>query len=226
MQQDMPSPNRARPVFASVLIGSLFAASMIAIQLAPTEQTMGQTQRVMYVHVAVAWFSLLAFVAMSGFSLAYLVRRNLAWDQWSLATCEVGWLCATLTLITGSLWAHAAWGTWWTWDPRLVTSFLLWALYSGHLILRSGIEDLHQRARFCAVFAIVGVVDVPLVVMATRWFRGMHPVSPDMEASMRFALLMSVLGISAVMTLLLVRRRQQLHLETRINQLRLLTEEI
>jgi len=179
----------------------------------------------MYVHIAVAWLALLGFIAMSACGVGYLLTRNLNWDQWSQATGEIGWLCSTLTLVTGSLWAHAAWGTWWTWDPRLVTSFILWALYSGNLILRNGLGDDHQRARLCAVLAIIGVADVPLVVMATRWFRGIHPVSPQMEPSMRYVLLASVIGLTAMMTLLLVRRRTQLQLENRVAQFQMRIEE-
>lgn len=213
------------PVFWTILVGIMLSVSIGAMYLAPTEQTMGDAQRVMYVHIAVAWLALLGFIAMSACGVAYLLTRNLNWDQWSQATGEIGWLCSALTLVTGSLWAHAAWGTWWTWDPRLVTSFILWALYSGNLILRNGLGDDHQRARLCAVLAIIGVADVPLVVMATRWFRGIHPVSPQMEPSMRYVLLASVIGLTAMMTLLLVRRRTQLQLENRVAQFQMRIEE-
>lgn len=213
------------PVFWTILVGIMLSVSIGAMYLAPTEQTMGDAQRVMYVHIAVAWLALLGFIAMSACGVGYLLTRNLNWDQWSQATGEIGWLCSTLTLVTGSLWAHAAWGTWWTWDPRLVTSFILWALYSGNLILRNGLGDDHQRARLCAVLAIIGVADVPLVVMATRWFRGIHPVSPQMEPSMRYVLLASVIGLTAMMTLLLVRRRTQLQLENRVAQFQMRIEE-
>ncbi len=218
--------NNRRPVFWTSVVGILITIAIVAMYLAPTEQTMGDAQRVMYVHISVAWLALLGFIAMASCGLAYLLSRNLWWDQWSQATSEVGWLCSTLTLVTGSLWAHAAWGTWWTWDPRLVTSFILWAFYSGNLILRSGLENAHQRARLAAVLAIIGVADVPLVVMATRWFRGIHPVSPQMEPSMRYVLLASVVGFTAIMTLLLVRRRTQLQLESRVTQLQMLTDEM
>ena len=213
------------PVFWTSLVGVLLTVAIVAMYLAPTEQTMGDAQRVMYVHIAVAWLALLGFVAMAACGLGYLLSRKLCWDQWSQAVCEVGWLCSTLTLVTGSLWAHAAWGTWWTWDPRLVTSFILWAFYSGNLILRSGLEDTYQRARLGAVLAIIGFADVPLVVMATRWFRGIHPVSPEMEPSMRYALLASVVGLTAVMAILLVRRRTQLQLELRVAELQMLADE-
>lgn len=211
-------------VVATSLVGILLAGAIVAMHLAPTEQTMGDAQRVMYLHIAVAWLGLLGFIGVAACGLGYLLRRDLGWDQWSQAACEVGWLCSTLTLVTGSLWAHAAWGTWWTWDPRLVTSFILWAFYCGNLILRSGLEDAHQRARLGAVLAIIGVADVPLVVMATRWFRGMHPVSPEMEPAMRIVLLASVVGLTAVMALLLVRRRTQLQQESDVAQLQLRTE--
>ena len=215
-----------QPVLWTSLAGVLLTVAIAAIYVAPTEQTMGDSQRIMYLHIAVAWLALLGFVVMATCGLGYLLSRNSWWDQWSQAACEVGWLCATFTLITGSLWAHAAWGTWWTWDPRLVTSFILWAFYCGNMILRSGLEDAHQRARLGAVLAIIGVADVPLVVMATRWFRGVHPVSPEMEPSMRYALLASVAGMTAIMTLLLVRRRNQLQLQGRVRQLQMLADEM
>ena len=101
----------------------LTAIAMLAIILsAPTERTMGDSQRIVYIHVAVAWCGLANFLVMAGAGLMYLRRRNLAWDHWAQAAAELGWLGATLTLITGSIWAHAAWNTWWSWDPRLATT--------------------------------------------------------------------------------------------------------
>ena len=227
MRPTSTSPSQSlpfQPLLWSLLVGVLLTGAIVAMHLAPTEQTMGDAQRVLYVHVAVAWVALAGFIAMAVCGVGCLLSRNLWWDQWSQAACEVGWLCSTLTLVTGSLWAHAAWGTWWTWDPRLITSFILWALYCGNLILRSGLDDAHQRARLGAVLAIIGAADVPLVIMATRWFRGVHPVSPEMEPSMRYALLASVIGLTAIMLLLLIRRRTQLQLDSRVRQLQIQTE--
>ena len=96
---------------------------------------MGDAQRIIYIHVPVARLSLLGLLLMAGGGGMYLLRRNLAWDQWSQAAPELGWLCCGLTLLTGSLWAHEAWGTWWTWDPRLSSAFILWMIYSAYLIL-------------------------------------------------------------------------------------------
>lgn len=199
----------------------LLAVAVLAIFLvAPAETTMGAAQRIVYVHVPVAWFALVGFLAMAACGAGYLAGRNLWWDHWAQAACEVGWLCCGLTLVTGSLWAHSAWGTWWTWDPRLTTAFVLWAICSGCLIVRAGLEDPHRRARVGAVLAIVGTLDIPLVVMATRWFRGIHPVSPDMEPSMRLVLLVSVAAFTAWFVLLTARRRMQLHLEGLLGEAR------
>jgi hypothetical protein len=107
------------------------------------------------------------------------------------------------------LWARQAWGTWWEWDPRLTTSFILWVIYSGILLARSSLEDPHRRARTGAVLAILGTLDIPLVVMATRWFRGLHPVSPDMEPSMRITLLIGVAAWTLFFVWLTHRRRVQ-----------------
>lgn len=196
-----------------VTVAAFMSLAIIAIVLAPTERTMGNVQRILYVHVAVAWLGLLGCLVMAGCGIAYLIRRNLSWDHWSQSTGELGWLCLTLTLLTGSFWARTAWGTWWTWDPRLTTSFVLWAMYGGCLIVRRSLEDPHHRARIGAVLAIVAALDVPLVVMATRWFRGMHPVSPEMEPPMRLVLLLSVVGFTSLFALLSVLRRVRLHQE-------------
>ncbi len=188
-------------VMALVLTGAV---------LAPGEETMGEGYRVLYLHVPVAWLGLLGFVLMSASGAGYLLSRDLGWDHWAHSAGELGWLCCGLTLLTGSLWARCAWGTWWTWDPRLTTSFVLWLIYAGCLLVRSNIPDPHRRARLGGVLAIVGVIDIPLVVMATRWFRGMHPVSPQMESSMRIVLALNVLALTALFVFLLWQRRNQL----------------
>jgi len=203
-----------------LLVAMLLAAAILAVTSAPMEQSMGHAQRVLYVHVSVAWLGLLGFIVMAAASVAYLLRRDLAWDYWSQSAGELGWLCCSLTLVTGSLWAHAAWGTWWTWEPRLLSSFILWALYSSYLLIRSGIPDAHHRARLSAVVAVLGVLDVPLVMMATRWFRGMHPVTPQMEPSMRAVMLLAVVSFTALFATLFLHRRTQIQLEHRVLTLR------
>jgi heme exporter protein C len=196
---------------AKVLAAGLLVTALgMAMVVAPTEETMGHVQRILYLHVASAWLGLLGFAVMGACGLAYLIRRNLDWDHWSHAACEIGWLCSSLTLLTGSLWAHAAWGTWWTWEPRLTTMFILWALYSSCLVVRGSVSQPHQSARIAGTLSILGLLDLPLVIMATRWFRGIHPVSPEMEPLMQQTLLLNVVAFTIFFGLLFARRHSQL----------------
>lgn len=206
-----------------VVAGLLLAALLMAMLLAPMEQSMGQVQRILYIHVSVAWVGLLGFAVMGVCAVLYLFHRNLAWDHWARAANEVGWLCSSLTLFTGSIWAHEAWGTWWTWDPRLTTSFVLWALYSSCLSIRGSIQESHQSARITSVLAFLGLIDLPLVIMATRWFRGIHPVSPGMEPVMHITLLLNLICFTLFFGLLFMRRHNQLQSESLLQELELQT---
>jgi heme exporter protein C len=195
----------------NVLAAILMSVAMVAIFcFAPVERTMGEVQRIFYVHVAVAWSGLAALIVSAMMGAIYLFRRDLAWDHWSQAAAELGWLGCALALITGSLWARAAWGIWWTWDPRLTTTFILWLIYTGYFLVRNSFEDAHRQARMGAVLTILGMLDLPLVFMATRWFRGIHPVSPGMEPAMRAVLIISLVGFTAVFGMLLLFRKNQL----------------
>ena len=196
--------------------GLLILATVLIFCFAVTEKTMGDVQRIVYIHVPAAWFGMIALVGMAISAAFYLRSRDIRWDHWSQAFAEIGWLCCTLTIFVGSLWARAAWNTWWAWDPRLTSVFLLWTVYSGYLILRANLEDHRQSARFRAVLAIVGALDLPMIVLATRWFRGMHPVSPQMEPSMQLILTFSIAAFSLLFVLLLLRRRAQLEIAHRI----------
>jgi len=148
----------------------------MAFVYAPKEATMGHVQRIFYFHVASAWTALLAFGVVFLASIAFLRSRDLRWDALALSAAEIGVLFTTLVLITGPLWAKPAWGAWWTWDPRLTTTLVLWLIYVSYLLLRSVVEEPSRRATFAAVVGIVGFVDVPIVFMSIRWWRTIHPV--------------------------------------------------
>jgi heme exporter protein C len=211
--------------FLFICVSSLaLTAVALIFFVAPTELSMGDVQRILYLHVSVAWFSLTGCLAMAVCGLVYLRQRRLKWDFWSQAWGEVGWLCATLTLVTGAAWAHEAWGTWWTWEPRLTSSFVLWLIFAGIFLVRSAIVDPHQRARISAVLALLGVADVPLVLLATRWFRGVHPVTPEMDPTMKVVLLASVACFSLAFVLLIVERQKQLELAEQIAELEAASE--
>lgn len=201
-----------RPINWIILL--TIAATALMISATPADYAMGAIQRILYVHVSVAWLSLLGFIAMALFAAIHLFGRNLKWDVWAQAANELGWLCCTLTLLTGSIWARAAWGTWWTWEPRLTTTFILWLLYSGSLLVRYQSDARDRRAIICSILAVLGALDVPLIIMATRLFRGVHPVSPEMDSAMRMTLMISMASFTAIFIVVLVARKSQLTVAT------------
>jgi heme exporter protein C len=134
----------------------------------------GPVQRIMYVHVPVAWVSFVAIFVMFVASIQYLRTRESRYDMVAEAAAAVGTLMCGLSLITGSIWGRYAWMTWWTWDARLTTVAVLFIIYVAYLVLRNLIDEESQRARFSAVLAILGFADVPIIHMSVVWWRTLH----------------------------------------------------
>jgi heme exporter protein C len=178
-----------------------------AIYAAPTEETMGEIQRIFYYHVPSAWTAMVLFFANFVASIAYLVRKSQKADAWALAFAEVGVVFCTIVLITGPLWAKPVWGIWWTWDARLTTTLVLWLIYVAYLMLRR-FSDGQQTATIAAALAIFGFIDVPIVYMSIRWWRTQHPQpvigggeGSGLDPDMRFALMMNWLAFMVMAAL-------------------------
>ena len=145
-----------------------------ALFVAPTEQTMGDVQRIFYYHAPTAWVAGLCFFVNFLASIAYLWKRSPDVDALAVASAEVGVVFCTIVLITGPIWARPVWGIWWTWDARLTSTLVLWLIYVSYLILRRYATG-SQTQVLAAALAIFGFVDVPIVYMSIRWFRTQHP---------------------------------------------------
>jgi len=171
--QAKPNSLKALDIF-SVLV--LIVAAYLALVYAPEEAVMGQVQRVFYFHVATAWTALLGFVAAGVAGVAYLATKDSKWDIVEVAAIEISLVFFLITIILGSIWARPIWNTWWTWDPRLTTAAVTELIYIAYFMLRQGIEDPGRRARFGAVYTIVGAVSAPITFLAIRLFRTIHPV--------------------------------------------------
>jgi heme exporter protein C len=143
---------------------------------APMEAVMGNVQRVFYYHVATGWVGMLSFFAAAIAGILYLRSKDRKWDVFAQAAVEIGIVFIFLNIVTGSIWARPIWNTWWTWDPRLTTATIMELIYFAYLMLRQGIEDPERRARFGAVYVILGFVSVPLTFFSARLFRTIHPV--------------------------------------------------
>lgn len=183
---------------------------------AQVENSMGLVQKIFYFHVPSAWAGYMGFLWVSILSVGYLITRKQWWDQFAYAAAEVGVLFTFLVLVTGPIWAKPAWGVWWSWDPRLTLTLILFMIYLGYLILRRSIPDQERAARFCAVLGIVGVLDIPIIHFSVKWWRGIHPQSVVMNTEsglgsgltgeMLSALILMMAGWTCIFWLLFILR--------------------
>jgi len=142
---------------------------------APEEATMGLVQKVFYFHLPLAWWSFVAFFGVCAASVMVLWTGREHWDVLAGVLAEIGVLFSGLALVTGSIWGRAAWNTWWTWDPRLSTTLVMWFVYAGYLVMRSADVGGGKGAKMRAVLGIVAFLDVPLVFLSARLWRSIHP---------------------------------------------------
>jgi heme exporter protein C len=165
---------RLFPILALLTGVFLSYALYLGLEVAPTEQTMGDVQRIFYYHVPSAWTAFLLFGVNFVASIVYLARRNPVADAIALTSAEVGVVFCTIVLVTGPLWARPVWGIWWTWDVRLTSTLVLWLMYVAYLMLRR-FSTGGQTAVVAAAMAIFAALDVPLVYFSIRLFRTQHP---------------------------------------------------
>lgn len=218
------------------LISSALAAlatvlMLVAIYMvfghAPLEKVMGWPQKIFYFHVPIAVLCYAGFFITFAGSVAYFLTGSLKWDRFAVSGAEIGVVLATLVLLTGMLWGKPIWGAYWTWDPRLTTSFILWLIFVGYLVLRSQVDDEITRAKYAAVVGIVGFADVPLVHWSVKlWSRGIHPVidrgpgDPGMDPAMFNALKVSVLAILLLFAAVFILRVRYEFLKTEVEHLK------
>ena len=159
----------------------------------PTEQNLGISQRIFYVHVPVAWVGMVAIFVVAIGSVLHLITRNDRWDAIAYSAAEIGLIFGTLMLVTGALWAKPAWGVWWQWDPKLTTALILWFIYVGYLMVRAYAPSGSQGRRYASEVALIGAIDAPIIYMASVWWRTAHPdlnIGPLAESSLDTNMLM------------------------------------
>lgn len=170
-----PMP-RALKVLTAVTAAMFGGALYLVWFYVPREAVMGDVQRIFYFHVAAGWVGALAFLVTALAGGAYLLRGGRRWDRAAAASVEIGVVFTLINIVSGSIWARPVWNTWWTWDPRLVTATIMELIYVAYMVLRQGIEDPDRRARFAAVYGMLGFLSVPLTFVSIRILRTIHPV--------------------------------------------------
>lgn len=232
--QAIGKTSKERFPLVSLLLGGLaFVGFMIAIPMAflyaPEDAVQGPAQRIFYFHVPIAWIGMLAFVVMTVASIGYLWKRDERWDWAARASAEIGTVFITLTLITGSIWGRTTWGTWWSWDPKLTASLILWFMYIGYLMIRSYMGRTPASANAGAVLAIIGVFDVPIIYEAVNLWRGLHPsaevgVAGALPPSVVLTLMVSLTGFTLLYAFLMLQLYSFQKLQTLAQRLRATVE--
>ncbi len=207
---------RLRPWLGILATAAAILASWMGLVWAPTDAVQGDVYRVIYVHVPTAWLAYLAFVVVFLASVGWLWTRRPWFDALAVASAEIGVLFTGLFIVAGSIWAKPTWGVWWTWDPRLVTTAVMFCMYLGYLLLRSLSSDFERRATRAAVLGIIAVVDIPIVHLSVLWMNSVHQLptvarigaSPALDAQMGMTLGVSVIAFTLVYFALLVERME------------------
>jgi heme exporter protein C len=197
-------------------------ASAMALAWAPTDTVQGDVYRIMYVHVPSAWLAYLAFVVVFLASVGWLWSKRPWFDAVAVASAEIGVLFTGLALVTGSIWAKPTWGVWWTWEPRLVTTAVMFVMYVGYLLLRSLETDFTRRATRAAILGAILVIDVPIVHLSVLWANSLHQLptvlraggAPALDGAMLLTLLVSV-GAFTLVYLYFMAARVSLELDKR-----------
>jgi heme exporter protein C len=208
------------------------AAIYFAFGYAPTADVLsgGDVQRIFYFHVGIAWIAGLALFVTFVCSILYLGRgEQRKYDIIAASSAEIGVVFGVMVLLSGMLWARPVWNTWWTWDPRLTTTAITEFLYVAYLMLRGALDDPQRRARFSAVYGIIGFASVPITFFSTKWFNTIHPdlfngqnLSP-LTNNMKPAMFISLLAFTLIYILLL---RARAKVETTADEVAQLKQEI
>lgn len=204
---------RIRPYLAGASILAGAVALFMALVWAPPDVNQGDLQRIMYVHVPAAWLAYLAFVVVFLASVAWLWGRWPLADAIAVASAEIGVMFTGLALVLGSIWAKPTWGVWWTWEPRLITTAVMFAMYLGYLLLRSLSSDFERRATRAAVVGAIAVLNVPIVHLSVTWMNALHqlpsvlrPGPPALDGRMLTTLLVAVGAMTVLYAYLMVVR--------------------
>ncbi|ABD67805.1 heme exporter protein CcmC [Rhodoferax ferrireducens T118] len=192
---------RMQPWFTALAIVLMAVGLWISFFVAPTDAQQGEGYRIIFVHVPASQMSMFIYLVMAawaGFGLAFNTRLS---GMMASALAPTGALFAFLSLITGSLWGKPMWGAWWVWDARLTSELILLFLYLGFLALQSSIDDPRRADKACAVLALVGVVNVPIIYFSVKWWNTLHQGasvsltrSPTMASTMLAGMLIMVVA--------------------------------
>lgn len=149
---------------------------ILAFLWAPLAEGLGEYTRILYFHVPVAWLTVLAFLLGALYAILYLRKRDIKFDFYAEAANQIGFVFAVLATVTGSIWAKISWGSFWNWDPRETSIFMLLLIYASYFALRSTIEQQERKAALASVYSLLAFVTVPFFIfIVPRVYSSLHP---------------------------------------------------
>ncbi|MBI5255372.1 MAG: cytochrome c biogenesis protein CcsA [Burkholderiales bacterium] len=174
---------------ATVLLAA--AGLYIGFAIAPTDFQQGDAYRVIFIHVPAAWMSMLIYLVMAFWAAwGWMLNARMA-SMYARALAPTGAMFTFIALWTGALWGKPTWGTWWVWDARLTSEFILLLLYVGYIALTEAIDDPRRAANAGALLALVGAVNIPIIYFSVRWWNTLHQGSTiSMTAAPKMASIM------------------------------------
>lgn len=177
-----------------LLLFLLMSYVIISAYLNPApQQSLGEVSRIFYFHVPVAWISVLAFLVSMLNAVRYLKTRDLRYDIKSSSAAQIGLLFAFLATVSGSIWASVSWGSYWNWDPRQVSIFILLLIYGAYFALRSAIMENEKKATLAAVYSILSFIAVPfLIFVIPRVFESLHPATSVVNENLKIQMSLKV----------------------------------
>ena len=178
------------------------------------EPTLRNNYRIIFFHLPSAITSFTAFTVTLMASILFLRSRELKWDIIASSSAKVGFFMITAALISGSIWAKVAWGTYWNWDPRETTVLILWFAYAAYFALRASIDEIEDKAKVSSIFAIFAYVTIPLSYISTRIFFSLHPTTAQIGLKIGVPLSMVMVSFLLMYVAFMV-------VDTKISQLEL-----
>ncbi len=170
------------PALAALAAALAVAGLYFGFFNSPADYQMGESVRIMYVHVPAAWMALFCYTAITIASAAGFIWKHPLADVAAKTTAPIGAVFTGLALATGSLWGKPMWGTWWAWDARLTSVLILFFLYLGYIAVWQAVEDKTRAARLAAIVAIVGFINIPIIKFSVEWWNSLHQPASVLRA--------------------------------------------
>jgi heme exporter protein C len=214
-------------VFPCLLYIWMITVILAAFLWAPLAEGLGEYTRIFYFHVPVAWLAVLSFLCSAIYSIRYVRRRQIKSDSIAEAANRMGLIFAFLATVSGSIWAKVSWGSFWNWDPRETSIFILLLIYAAYFALRSAIDQPERRAMLSSVYSLLAFITVPFFVfIIPRIYSSLHPdplINPQgkiqMESRMLFTFIASLVGFTALFFWMLSRNIQLIDLKIRLKKM-------